>query len=992
MTKIYDEESFGDAIEAHLCEHGGYTTLPSDEFDAERGFFPDTVVSFIEETQPEKWSELETRLGGDTRGEFLAQLDSALDRLDQGTLEILRHGFKIAGVRIQLAYFQPETGFNPDLRERYAANRLTVTRELHYSTSHPKQRLDLCLAVNGLPVATAELKNQWTDQTVENAKAQYKNSRGPDESILTFKRGALVHFAVDTNEVAYTTELDGEGTHFLPFNRGHNRGAGNPPTDHGHRTNYLWEEVWAQDSWLDIIQRFIHLDVEEIRENGRVIDTEETMIFPRYHQLDCVRKLTDAARTEGAGEDYLIQHSTGSGKSKSIGWLAHRFVSLHDANEEPVFDSVVVVTDRTVLDDQLQDTIYDIDHQSGVVHGVEGENRSKSDELAEYLEKGKDIVITTLQTFPYVVEHVASLPERNYAVIVDEAHSSQTGEMAKEMKEILSGVDVEESDDWETLLAKSAEARGSQENLSFFAFTATPKGKTLESFGTPPEDGEKPEPFHVYSMRQAIEEGFILDVLQNYTTYDTYYNLVKESEEDPQLPEKEARGAIARFLKLHPHNIAQKVEIIVEHYRSNTRSKIGGRAKAMVVTDSRKAAVRYKRKIDEYLLEEGYDDLEAFVAFSGTVEDNGGEYTEKGMNDGLKQSELPSTFASSNDGVLVVAEKYQTGFDEPLLHTMYVDKKLSGVQAVQTLSRLNRTAPGKDDTFVLDFVNDHEQIKEAFEPFYERTTVEETTDPQHIYQLATELRAFQVFSEEDVNRFAEAFFAQQNSGPEQAHAELSQYTQSPRDEFITLSVERQDEFRSQLRSFIRLYKFQSQIVNYTDTDLEKLYTLGHFLYNELPRDPQDARVEFEDELALQYYRIEKSNEGQIGLEGTSSEVSVPTETGTRMEEEDEVELSTLVERINEQLGTDFTAADELFLQQVKEEALNDDQLQQSARVNTQENFAYTFDERLTELFIDRRNQNEDLFTEYINDNELQELITGLLRQRVYDASQEPAES
>jgi type I restriction enzyme R subunit len=992
MSKIYDEESFEDAIHAHLCRHGGYEQLPSEDFDAERGFFPDMVVSFVRETQPEEWSKLETRLGGDTRGEFLTQLDSALTRLEQGTLEVLRHGFKIAGMRVQLAYFRPETGFNPDLREKYETNRLTVTRQLHYSASHPQRSLDLCLAVNGLPVATAELKNPWTDQTVEDAKAQYENSRDPDEPIFTFKRGALVHFAVDPNEVAYTTELDGENTHFLPFNRGHDGGAGNPPTDHGHRTNYLWEEVWAQDSWLDIIQRFIHLDVEKIRENGRVIDTEETMIFPRYHQLDCVRKLTDAARTEGAGEDYLVQHSTGSGKSKSIGWLAHRFVSLHDTDEQPVFDSVVVVTDRTVLDEQLQDTIYDIDHQSGVVHGVEGDNRSKSAELAEYLEKGKDIIITTLQTFPYVVEHAASLPERNYAVIVDEAHSSQTGEMAKEMKEILSGVDIEDGDDWETLLAKSAEARRSQENLSFFAFTATPKGKTLESFGAIPEDGKKPEPFHVYSMRQAIEEGFILDVLQNYTTYETYYNLVKKAEEDPQLPEREARGAIARFLKLHPHNIAQKVEIIVEHYRNNTRSKIGGKAKAMVVTDSRKAAVRYKQKIDEYLSEEGYDNLKAFVAFSGTVEDEGGEYTEQGMNDGLKQSELPSTFTSSDDGVLVVAEKYQTGFDEPLLHTMYVDKKLSGVQAVQTLSRLNRTAPGKDDTFVLDFVNSHEQIREAFEPFYERTTVEETTDPQHIYQLATELRAFRVFSEEDVNRFAEAFFTQQNTGPEQAHAELSQYTQSARDVFITLPADRQDEFRSQLRSFIRLYKFQSQIVNYADTDLEKLYTFGRFLYNELPRDPQDARVEFEDELALQYYRIEKSNEGNIGLEGTSGEVSIPTETGTRTEQEDEVELSALVERINEQLGTDFTAADELFLQQVKEEALNDDQLQQSARVNTQENFAYTFDDRLTELFIDRRNQNEDLFTEYINDGELQELVTGLLRQKVYDASQEPAES
>lgn len=992
MSKIYDEESFEDAIEAHLRQYGGYNELSSEQFDVERGIFPDTVIGFVKETQSDKWADLETKLRGNTREEFLKQLDSALDRLEQGTLEVLRHGFKIAGIRIQLAYFQPETGFNPQLREKYEANRLTITRQLYYSTTHPNRSIDLALSINGLPVATAELKNPWTEQTVEDAKQQYKEVRDPSEPVLEFKRGALVHFAVDQNQVAYTTRLEGSDTHFLPFNKGHNGGAGNPPTDHGHRTNYLWEDIWSRDSWLDIIQRFIHLDKEEIRQGGRVVDTKETMIFPRYHQLECVRQLVGVTREDGAGEDYLIQHSTGSGKSKSIGWLAHRFVSLHDANDEPVYDSVVVVTDRTVLDDQLQQTIYDIDHQSGVVHGVKGDNRPKSAELAEYLEKGKDIIITTLQTFPYVIEHAASLPERNYAIIVDEAHSSQTGEMAKEMKEILSGLDVDEGDDWETLLAKSAEARGNQENLSFFAFTATPKGKTLEAFGTIPEDGNKPEPFHVYSMRQAIEEGFILDVLQNYTTYETYYNLVKQAEEDPELPEREAKGAISRFLKLHPHNIAQKVEIIVEHYRENTQHKIGGRAKAMVVTDSRKAAVRYKLKINEYLREQGYDDLQALVAFSGTVEDDGVEYTEPDMNDGIKESELPSKFSSGEYQVLVVAEKYQTGFDEPLLHTMYVDKKLSGVQAVQTLSRLNRTAPGKDDTFVLDFVNDHDQIKESFQPYYERTTVEETTDPQHINQLEAELKGFQVFTDKDVDQFAEAFFSPKNTGTEQAHAELSQHTQSARDEFMTLPVERQDEFRSKLRSFIRLYKFQSQVVNYTDTELEKLYTFGRFLYNELPRDSRDARMEFKDELALRYYRIEKAADGGIPLDDSSGEVSVPTETGTRSQEEDTVELSTLVEKVNEQLGTDFTAADELFLQQVKEDALEDEKLQRSAQANTKSNFAYAFDDKLTELFIERMDQNQELFGKYMDNPEFQELVTDLLREEVYEASQETAES
>ncbi|MFC7137298.1 hypothetical protein ACFQRB_14255 [Halobaculum litoreum] len=485
-----------------------------------------------------------------------------------------------------------------------------------------------------------------------------------------------------------------------------------------------------------------------------------------------------------------------------------------------------------------------MDHKTGIVHAIKGEGRSKSEELAEALEAGKPVVITTLQTFPHVVEHAKKLPERDYAVVVDEAHSSQSGEMAHEMKQILSGLDLPDDADAEDAIAQAAETRGNQENLSFFAFTATPKGKTLQAFGHS-VDGEDPEPFHLYSMKQAIEEGFILDVLQNYTTYETFYGIAKAIEEDPEVPEKKAVKAVSKYLKLHPHNISQKVEIIVEHFREHTSKKIGGKAKAMIVTSSRKAAVRYKKAIDEYTDEQGYD-LGTLVAFSGTVEDGGIEYTEEGMNDGIKESELPSVFDTPEHRVLVVADKYQTGFDQPRLHTMYVDKRLSGIQAVQTLSRLNRRYAGKDDTFVLDFENDHEDIREAFEPYYEKTTLDGKTDPQHIYQLEAELDAFRIYREEEVDRFAEAFFDPSNTGTEGAHAKLSSLVQPARHQFKTATVEKQDEFISKLRSFLRLYKFQSQIVNYADEELEKLYTFGRFLYKELPRSGGSS-VEFDDE-------------------------------------------------------------------------------------------------------------------------------------------------
>lgn len=598
---------------------------------------------------------------------------------------------------------------------------MSITRQVYYERNG-NNSLDLVLALNGVPVATIELKNQFSGQNVTNAQKQYVYDREATEPIFQFKKRALVHFAVDTDECFMTTRLGGKNTRYLPFNLGYQNGAGNPPNKEGYRTSYLWEYVWAKDSLLDIIGKFLHLSVEEY-EIGGVKKKKEAMIFPRFHQLEVVRKLTRNARENGAGQNYLIQHSAGSGKSNSIAWLSYRLSSLHNEKNERVFDSVIVITDRKVLDNQLQNTIYQFEHKEGVVEKIDKD----SQQLADAITAGSHIIITTLQKFPFILDKIGELTARKYAVIIDEAHSSQGGEATKKMKEVLSAKSLEEAEelelesgmdeDAEDQIRKSMEARGMQQNLSFFAFTATPKNKTVEVFGTPDKHG-KPKPFHLYSMRQAIEEGFIHDVLKNYTTYKTYYKLSKEIEDDPDVNKKAASRAIGRFMSLHPHNLAQKTEVMVEHFRQIVSKKIGGQAKAMVVTSSRLHAVRYKEEFDKYIAEKGSSNIRTLVAFSGKViYDTYPEgVTEVELN-GFKEKELPKKFASDGYQLLLVADKYQTGFDQPLLHTMYVDKKLSGVKCVQTLSRLNRTCAGKEDTFVLDFTNDTEDILNSFQPY-----------------------------------------------------------------------------------------------------------------------------------------------------------------------------------------------------------------------------------------------------------------------------------
>lgn len=1006
MNNYCSEAAFETVIESHLLANG-YICIAPDHFDRERAIFPATVLAFIRETQPKEWTKLEALHGEHTGDQIFGDLCKWMDA--NGSLATLRHGFKCYGRTLRVAFFKAAHELNSELEERYKANHLGITRQLHFSTRSEKS-LDVTLSLNGIPIVTLELKNPLTGQTIENAQHQYRHDRDPREVVFEFKRRTLVHFAVDTESVLMTTRLAGTATHFLPFNRGCDGGAGNPtdPAGRSYRTAYLWEEVLQRDSLLDLLSRFIHLQIEEKRtvDGGKV--KKETMIFPRYHQLQAVRGLVEAVRNVGVGQNYLVEHSAGSGKSNTIGWLAHRLSSLHDSQNQRVYDSVIVITDRVVLDKQLQDTIYQFEHKRGVVQKIDQSSR----QLAEALENSVPVIITTLQKFPFVSRQLLKMAEergesgtgtlttRRCAVIVDEAHSSQGGETATELKGVLGGEDLRQEAERQAAdeghvkleeLFRSMAKRGKQANLSFFAFTATPKYKTFAVFG---RDGR---PFHRYTMRQAIEEGFILDVLKNYTSYVTYFKLLQASKDDPNVERKKAAMALARFLKLHPHNIAQKTEVMVEHFHAVTRHKIGGKAKAMVVTGSRLEAVRYKQSFDRYIKAKGYP-IMSLVAFSGTVQDDklpAVSYTEEGMNNGIREKELPEKFDSSGFQVLLVAEKYQTGFDQPLLHTMYVDKRLSGIQAVQTLSRLNRNHPLKEDTFVLDFVNDREEIQASFKQYYEGAEMGADVDPSRMYQLKGELDASGIYLAEEVDRFCDVYFKPKQRQSSADHQTINAALDPAVDRFRVLLGDNEEEadlWRGKLTSFRNLYAFLSQIIPYQDSDLEKLYTFLRHLSPKLPKRKSGTQYAFDDEVRLEYYRLQKISEGSISLkEGYARPLDGPKDVGSGMVREDHTALSRLIDYINERFGTDFNDADQLFFDQIIEAAMLDETLQQAAAVNPQDKFALVFGHQLETYFIERMEQNEEIFSRFMNEADFQKMVTKWISKQVYErlCNQEP---
>ena len=993
------EAAFEALIEDCLLANG-YTSVDAASVDRERAVFPATVLSFIRKTQPKEWARLEKLHGDRTSAQILSDLCGWMDA--HGSLATLRHGFKCYGRTLHVAYFKAAHELNPELEARYAANLLGITRQLRFSQRSQKS-LDVTISLNGIPVATVELKNPLTGQTVHDAVEQYQNDRDPAEPIFEFKRRTLVHFAVDTESVRMTTRLAGKATDFLPFDKGQDGGAGNPSDPHSrsYRTSYLWEEVLERHSLLDILARFVHLQTTEKRDERGRRAKSETMVFPRYHQLEAVRLLEDAARDEGTGSNYLIEHSAGSGKSNTIGWLAHRLSSLHSRTSERVFHSVIVVTDRIVLDQQLQDTIYQFEHKRGVVQKIDKDSR----QLAEALRSAVPIIITTLQKFPFVSRHLLrmaeerdtdgsdTLPTRRCAVIIDEAHSSQGGETATDLKEVLGGEALREEararaaeegrEDMEELFRSMAK-RGRQANLSFFAFTATPKHKTLAVFG------RSGNPIHRYTMRQAIEEEFILDILKNYTTYKTYYGLLKRSESDPNVERKRAARALTRFMLLHPHNVAQKTQVMVEHFQNATRHRIGGRAKAMVVTGSRLEAIRYKQHFDDYIRDKRYD-IKTLVAFSGEVQDDklpDVTYTEEQMNNGIREKELPERFATNEYQVLLVAEKYQTGFDQPLLHTMYVDKRLAGVQAVQTLSRLNRIHPLKEDTFVLDFVNDRDEIREAFKVHYEGAQMGEEADPAHMYTVKAELDASGVYLQADVDDFCKVYFKPRQRHSPRDHQEMNAALDSAVSRFSTLLDEDEDQaelWRGKVQAFRNLYGFLSQIIPYQDSDLEKLHVFLRHLAAKLPRRASGPAYHFDDDVRLEYYRLQKISEGSISLaQGEAGALDGPTEVGTGQARDEDVPLSQLIDVVNERFGTDFNQADQLFFDQIVETAIGDDGLREVAATNPEDKFELLLERLLERFFVERLDQNEEIFVRYVNDASFRETVKRWVAAETYE--------
>jgi type I restriction enzyme, R subunit len=981
-----DERKFEGAIETWLLDHGGYAKGDPRTFDRVLGLDPGDVLAFVSETQPEPWKELTARHGGEeaARTSFLHRLAAEID--ERGTVDAFRHGVKDLGVEIRLAYFKPAHGLTPELVARYDANRLTLVRQLAYGADETKT-LDLALLLNGIPVATAELKNPLTGQNVEHAIVQYRRDRDPAN--VTLARRAVVHFAVDPDLVAMTTKLAGQATQFLPLNRGsEDGGAGNPLNPDGHRTAYLWEEVWQRDAWLDLLARFVHVvepktrSVTERRAQGRTI-------FPRYHQWDAVRKLEAHAREHGAGASYLVEHSAGSGKSNSIAWLAHRLSSLHDANDAKVFDKVVIITDRLVLDRQLQETVYQFEHAHGVVVRIDKDSQQLADALTG--EQAR-IIVTTLQKFPFVLEKIEALPARRYAVIVDEAHSSQTGEAAADLRRALSASSLEaaesedaaeevERGDGQDLLARSLAGRGRPDNLSFFAFTATPKAKTLELFGTAVEtaEGRRYRPFHLYSMRQAIDEGFILDVLNNYTTYKTYFRIEKAVTDDPEYDKARARRAIARFVTLHPHNLAQRAEIVIEHFRAHTANKIGGKAKAMVVTSSRLHAVRYKLALDKYIAEKGYDNVRTIVAFSGKVIDEGDEFTEPGMN-AFPESETAAQFGGDEYQVLVVAEKFQTGFDQPLLHTMYVDKVLTGMNAVQTLSRLNRIyPPQKSETFVLDFRNELEDIQEAFRPWYERTEAV-PTDPNLLYDAHRAMWDFGVVREEEIASGVQALLAVTETA---GHGAVYAALDPARDRFLELDEEVQDAFRDVLARFVNLYLFVAQIVSFADRELERDYLFARALLACLPGQAAE-RLDLGSEVELTHLKMSQTFKGSGSLDEGGGEV-IAIFSGRGPQHEDETErLSRIVDVMNERFGLELGEADQLLFDQFEESWAADEKLAARAQNNDFQNFRLVFDRTFLDTVVARMDDNEEIFKRILDEPGFRQTVLDHYAQRLYE--------
>ena len=993
------EKRFEEDIEAFWLSPAGGYTKNMDGYEPKLGLFKDTLIRFVQRTQPKEWKRFAMQNVLEPEHKFCVAFNNACDM--DGVLSVIRKGFKTRGIRFRVCYFKPSSGLNQTAAALYAKNEVTCNRQWFYGADH-KKSVDMVIAVNGIPVFAFELKNQYTGQTVENAMNQWMYDRDAREICFQFNKRILGYFCVDHVDVRMTTRLASKATYFLPFNLGSNGagkdgGKGNPVNPAGYPTDYLWKKVFQKDSMLDILQKFMHLQVnKEVRvkaDGSEEVTEKKVLIFPRYHQLDVVRKLLADVAEYGTGRNYLIQHSAGSGKSNSIAWTAYRLAALHDREDKAVFSSVIVVTDRTVLDAQLQATISGFDHTLGAVETI-GEDKTSRD-LKQAINDGARIIVTTLQKFPVIYDEVDKVAGRAFAIIVDEAHSSQTGTSAQKLKLALADTSealqeyaelegkAEEELDRDDKLLQEMIAHGRHSNLSFFAFTATPKPQTLEMFGTE-QPGGGFHPFHIYSMRQAIEEGFILDVLQNYMTYNTCFKIAKNTLDNPELPASRATKVIKKYEKLHPYNISQKSEIIVETFLNTTRDKIGGRGKMMVVTDSRLAAVRYFHEINRYIKAHRYEGIGVLIAFSGSVQDGGEEYTEPGLNvrrDGTHISEK-QTKAEFHDNfnVLIVAEKYQTGFDEPLLHTMIVDKKLKSVKAVQTLSRLNRTCSGKTDTFILDFANTEEEIQAAFQPFYQETSLSHQVNTDLIYQLQRELRDYALYSDNDIT----AFMAIWNRSGGQNRDDMGRMTSALKpvaDRYNLKNPEERYQFRRQARNLVKWYNYITQVVRMFDREMHEEYLFLKYLVNLLPPDGED-KVDLEGKLKLEYYKLEKTFEGSISLQKTGGIYEPAKAKGVQGKQEKST-LDEILEKINERYKGNFTEGDKVMLNALHDKLILNEKLAKSARTSdptifVESIFPAAFGDAAMEGYMEAQESYSSLFEDKDKYNTIMGVLAGVV--------------
>lgn len=1001
------EKNFEEAIEKFLIsDTGGWEKTTDKGYckSIEQNIPVDfeILTDFVKKSQPKKWKRFADRCQCIPEIQFYKVFANAVEQ--DGLIYVLRHGFKDRGIEFRVCYFKPESGLNAETAANYQQNICQCIRQWHYS-KHDRKSVDMMLAVNGIPIVAIELKNQLTGQSVEDGIRQWQYDRDYKEQAFKFNKGILAYFACDLYNVYMTTRLEGTKTRFLPFNQGsngagNNGGKGNPQNETGgYVTAYFWENVLQKDSLLDILQKFVNYTKIETREtlpNGTTQrKIEGKIIFPRYHQLDVVRKLVKHVRENGSGHNYLIQHSAGSGKSNSIAWTTYRMASLHDKNDNAIFNSVIVVTDRRVLDQQLQNAISSFDHTLGTVEVID--ERKNSAALRDAINDGRKIIVTTLQKFPVIYKEVNSTEGKRFAIIVDEAHSSQTGQSAQKLKTALADTkdalaeyaeleekaaeEIESKD----LLVQEMLKQGKHKNLSFFAFTATPKNKTLEIFGEPYPDGSF-HPFHIYSMKQAIEEGFILDVLANYTTYKTCYQIAKNVPDNPDVPVSKAVRTIRRFEELHPYNLQQKAAIIVETFRDVTRSKIGGRGKMMVVTSSRLAAVRYFRNIEQYIKDNNYYDMEIFIAFSGSLEDPelaGEEFSEEGMNrnkngNRIKESQTKAVFHDEGS-ILIVAEKYQTGFDEPLLHTMIVDKELRDVKAVQTLSRLNRIFPGKQDTYILDFVNPVERIKKAFQPFYQETSLEQEINFNLIYQTQKILHNFGVYANEDIENVSKIYFDPDNRKEKTTQGKISNALKNVAEKYNKLDTEQRYQFRREIRAFVRWYNYISQITRMFDKNLHKEYVLCSYLAKLLPSDP-NPDFDLDNRIKLEYYKLEKTYEGAIELESRSDPLKPTKPKKTVPNNEKMSPLDKIIQELNEMYKGDFSEGDKVVLGALYQRMHKNPKNRKAAKNNDKTVYGNIFSKIFETEAMEAYTENMNAYTQLFSDKNKYKAI----RQKLED--------